>query len=1605
MKRILQRKFMLVFWLATILMGNLTAIAQTSVIDGGSGWTNPIGEVTAVSYDQATNYTTYEIRCIRGFGIKSFTIDNTLNSLTRTSEDDDYSYYTCSNLGNETTSSHVYTADFFIEPITESVELCNIFNYYSDNSSEQSNNEVIVSLDVQGSKGSSAHPLVVDFQNTNPIIIHIKEDKKISGFNIEVNNGNVTFAVKEGSTTNYQNDITLNNGNLTLQGQVVGIRNLDMQGGTLTINGEDGERANVANLNASGGVINIKNIHTNGGISNLNLSGDVTITGENQFTNETGAYDCNNIEGFLYNKATVTKGKVLLKTVPINPRSLFEVQGGDVTFEKVTFGSVNFWNGNISGTADIQVKGGTVILDNCHFEKRDVNANTDLDYVVEVEAGSLTIKDGVYKAGIKAFLHTTGTGVVSVENGLFDAAYNYSTTTDQRNYLMELNGGKVTINNGIFRGTCSCVESGALEVNGGSYRYSTYSNIKDASFYIKDNAADVKIQGGEFSTASIYFESGVTKSISDLLPTDYHFYKEYNGYFAEEVTDFKRGEEYNLPGKILEFASVSNVLGSTNRLLDDAKTADVGPNGKDVKVVQSRLNPRSRKDQYLYTYEINTPIGLAWYAAVQNIPESMPYVDDYPLDAGDFGEDLPSLLKEGKPSVVLTADLNMEGYDWVPFPIRYGMLFDGKGHVISNLTVKQPKYVALISSNSGMVANLVLRDCSFTLKDSSKGSWDYFEMGSLACQNSGVIVNCGVQNSTITCDSDISGYLGGFVAHNYGGATDSEGIIYNSYVTGAITVSMNSDSSTKHKICNDYSNVSVYAGGFIGVNHEGATIENCYHVGDISCSKPDENPDIVIYSGKFIPENVPADDSSVSTGTLKDCYTSPELQTLNSNVISHSHSIGEMIWSKWITKADVNKGYPIHGYNNESIYMGASVIESEFTLLKEGNGEFKATYTYLEDETDPESIKTGTIYADTTYTIINQEQFKITATPAEGSELVKVVHIQNGKETEISGIQPGAEFDYNIVVADTLKAYFKEKGIPSSSCELSGDQDYTLTYTQDAGWSYTTPGNETPVYFTDTICGSTTGSVTVIIPESEYTLVFQNCSVDSLNVKSNAGALWVDGNVVANVATGNIHMKSGSLIQAPEGKGVVTLTKPTEGGSYTAFAFAQTFETGRRLPVGTNVSFTITPEEGYELESALFGKVSMMDTFAENKVNHTITDDDTDLTVTITFKKVEVVNTPLDLTMVTDTVTVTYENNNWYYQEAEKEKVAFTGEITGKNDKVVLLAEDIPANAPVLQFAEGSSVSSLVVSGESSLQVEGSVTVGSVSGNIETGEGTNIESSVEVPLVEISTTPQLGGSYEVIAFGQPVTDQMKLPVGTPLTFEIEIEEGYELASATIGGRQLVESLSLLRTRAVSTTINRYYKITGDESDLKVEITFRKTNTDEPEDPDTPPVDPVKYYNIYEESICDGVSLSFSKNPVKEGGSISIKVEKDEENYTFENFKVWYKESYYGNWKELKESTQPGEYKIQNIWTHIYVKAEGSEKKNPTGMEEVEGVKVYTKDGSLFVQTSQREQVIIISMTGAVVKNEEQVGLKQYHGLNPGIYIVRIGNNIYKIRIK
>ena len=162
---------------------------------------------------------------------------------------------------------------------------------------------------------------------------------------------------------------------------------------------------------------------------------------------------------------------------------------------------------------------------------------------------------------------------------------------------------------------------------------------------------------------------------------------------------------------------------------------------------------------------------------------------------------------------------------------------------------------------------------------------------------------------------------------------------------------------------------------------------------------------------------------------------------------------------------------------------------------------------------------------------------------------------------------------------------------------------------------------------------------------------------------------------------------------------------------------------------------------------------------------------------------------------------------------------------------------------------------------------------------------------------------------------------------------------------------------------------------------------------------------VDYYNMYVDTAatCDGVELSFSKNMVREGNQVSVYIDKILEGYNADDMKLWFKRSLYGYWEELEEGVQPGEYIIYNIYTDIYVKATNVEK-NPTGIEEIEGVKVYAQDGSLYVYTPSRLPVWIISMTGAVVRNEEQIGLQQYDRLNRGIYIVRVGEQIFKLKL-
>ena len=166
-----------------------------------------------------------------------------------------------------------------------------------------------------------------------------------------------------------------------------------------------------------------------------------------------------------------------------------------------------------------------------------------------------------------------------------------------------------------------------------------------------------------------------------------------------------------------------------------------------------------------------------------------------------------------------------------------------------------------------------------------------------------------------------------------------------------------------------------------------------------------------------------------------------------------------------------------------------------------------------------------------------------------------------------------------------------------------------------------------------------------------------------------------------------------------------------------------------------------------------------------------------------------------------------------------------------------------------------------------------------------------------------------------------------------------------------------------------------------------------------------PQRPIKYYNIYVDTICPGLDVDVSKDVVQEGHQVSayltIQAECDTTGMRFE-----YKRGLFGYWKDLKEleGVQPGEYIIKNIYTDIYIRALDATlpEEEPTGIDDLEGIKAYAKEGSIYVYTPNREEVTIISMSGAIIKHDEQVGLQSY-SVSRGIYIVRIGEKVFKLK--
>lgn len=161
--------------------------------------------------------------------------------------------------------------------------------------------------------------------------------------------------------------------------------------------------------------------------------------------------------------------------------------------------------------------------------------------------------------------------------------------------------------------------------------------------------------------------------------------------------------------------------------------------------------------------------------------------------------------------------------------------------------------------------------------------------------------------------------------------------------------------------------------------------------------------------------------------------------------------------------------------------------------------------------------------------------------------------------------------------------------------------------------------------------------------------------------------------------------------------------------------------------------------------------------------------------------------------------------------------------------------------------------------------------------------------------------------------GTVTSDKTKAAVGETITLTVTLADGYELS-------ELYYMIGTGKTSITGTTFAM------PESDVTVYATFKeKEDPTDPEEPVDPPVvDPTNYYNIYNETTYDFIDVSFSRNVVREGGSVNVYLGIPE-GLDPAAVTLMFKRSLYGGWENLN-TDDDGNYLINNIWTDIYVKA-------------------------------------------------------------------------------
>ena len=180
-------------------------------------------------------------------------------------------------------------------------------------------------------------------------------------------------------------------------------------------------------------------------------------------------------------------------------------------------------------------------------------------------------------------------------------------------------------------------------------------------------------------------------------------------------------------------------------------------------------------------------------------------------------------------------------------------------------------------------------------------------------------------------------------------------------------------------------------------------------------------------------------------------------------------------------------------------------------------------------------------------------------------------------------------------------------------------------------------------------------------------------------------------------------------------------------------------------------------------------------------------------------------------------------------------------------------------------------------------------------------------------------------------------------------------------------------------------------------------TLVEEELEEPTEPEEPDVPQITYYDVRFVQPNDSVSFQYRSDQVREGNTFSFSASAAE-GYDPRTLVVEYRRGPVGIWREV-DLDSDGKYHVRSNYADLYIRAR-VEPLVPTGIEAVgdEAIEVRTEGDAIRVYTPDKARVVIVTTGGKLVRLEEQAGIRRYTGLSDGVYIVRIGERSWKVRL-